>query len=287
MAKIHIATVATHSERYLPVLEKMVEDRGTKLHKLGFGKEYQGHFMKDLEMIEFLKPLPKDDIVVFLDGFDTLMLSDTKEVIDKFKQTGKKMILSVENIRNSFLMHSYTFMKVKEKFINTGLYMGYCGYVLEFLQEMYTSDYSEKSNQATWSSFLNTRTEKVDLNHFDIDRDSSLFLNHSFTCDNKFNTDKKEKRLVMDNKTKPCFIQGNGVVNMNDIIKDTGYEKSNIYKNNLFWEQVKYSYTAVLKTYPILKIFIGSIIMLVVFALFIVFNNYRNRKFETINLTFL
>lgn len=283
---LHVATVATHSERYLPVLEKMVEDRGTKLHKLGFGKKYQGHFMKDLEMIQFLKTLPKDDIVVFLDGFDTLMFSDTKEVIDKFKKTEKKMILSVENVKSAFLMHSYNFQKVREKFINTGLYIGYCGYVLNFLEQMYSGNYDKKSNQATWSSFLNKPQEKIDLEYFDIDRDSSLFLNHSFTCDNKFTIDKTQKRLIMDDKTKPCFIQGNGVVNMNDIIKDTGYEKSNVYKDNLFWEQIKYSYTAVLKTYPILKLFIGGIIMLVLFGVFIIYSNYKNRKFDTFNLTF-
>lgn len=283
---LHIATVATHSERYLPVLEKMVQDKGTNLHKLGFGKKYQGHFMKDLEMIEFLKPLPKDDIVVFLDGFDTLMLSDSREVIEKFKKTGKKMILSVENVRSSFLMHSYNFQKVREKFINTGLYIGYCGYVLEFLQEIYSNEYNKKSNQATWSTFLNTKQEKINLEHFDIDRGSSLFLNHSFTCDNKFSIDKKEKRLVMEDKTKPCFIQGNGVVNMNDIIKETGYEKNNIYKDNLFWEQIKYSYTAVLKTYPILKVFITGIIIIVIFGIFIAYTNYKHRKFATINLTF-
>ena len=90
----------------------------------------------------------------------------------------------------------------------------------------------------------------------------------------------------MEDKTKPCFIQGNGVVNMNDIIKETGYEKSNIYKDKLFWEQIKYSYTAVLKTYPILKVFITGIIMIVIFGIFIVYTNYKNRKFSTINLTF-
>ena len=37
---------------------------------------------------------------------------------------------------------------------------------------------------------------------------------------------------------------------------------------------------------PILKLFIGSIIMLVVFGLFIAYTNYRNRKFSTVNLTF-
>ena len=49
---LHILTVATHSERYLPVLEKQVTDRGLELNKLGMGKEYKGHFMKDLEVME-------------------------------------------------------------------------------------------------------------------------------------------------------------------------------------------------------------------------------------------
>ena len=283
---LHIATVATHSERYLPVLEKMVKDKGTKLHKLGFGKKYKGHFMKDLEMIDFLKPLPKNDIVVFLDGFDTLMLSNTNEILEKFKRTGKKMILSVENVKSSFLMHSYNFQKVREKFINTGLYIGYCGYVLNFLEEMYSREYDKKSNQATWSSFLNKGQNKIDLEYFDVDRDSSLFLNHSFTCNNKFVYDEDLRRIVMEDNTKPCFIQGNGVVNMNDMIKKAGYEKSNIYKDKLFWEQMKYSYNAVIKTYPILKLFIGSIIILILLGILIVYLNYKSRRFSTINLTF-
>ena len=283
---LHIATVATHSERYLPVLEKMTEDRGIKLQKLGFGKKYEGHFMKDLEMIEFLKPLPKDDIVVFLDGFDTLMLSDKEEVIKKFKESGKKMVISVENIRNSFLTHSYHFQKVQEKFINTGLYIGYVGYVLEFLKEMYSQDYNKKSNQTTWSSFLNKPTQKINLDDFGVDSSSKIFLNHSPTCNNKFKFVKDQKRLVMEDKTKPCFIQGNGVVNMNYIIEGSGYKDSNIYKDSLFWEGIKYNYNAVFKTYPILKFFIAGIAIFVLLFLFTLYSNYKNRKFETYNLTF-
>lgn len=283
---LHVATVATHSERYLPVLEKMIEDRGIKLKKLGFGKKYQGHFMKDLEMIEFLKTVPKEDIVVFLDGFDTLMLSDTEEVIKKFRETGKKMVISIENIRNSFLTHSYHFQKVQEKFINTGLYIGYAGYVLEFLKEMYSQDYNKKSNQTTWSSFLNKPKHKIDLDHFGVDSGSKIFLNHSPTCNNKFKFIKDQKRLVMEDKTRPCFIQGNGVVNMDYIINGTGYKDNNIYKDSLFWERMKYNYKAVFKTYPILKFFISGILIFVFLFLFTTYSNYKNRKFETFNLTF-
>ena len=63
---LHLVTVATHSERYLPVLDKQAEDNDMKLVKLGMGKKYIGHFMKDLEMIEYLKTVPKEDIVIFL-----------------------------------------------------------------------------------------------------------------------------------------------------------------------------------------------------------------------------
>ena len=54
---LHLVTVATHSERYLPVLEKQAEKKGLNLVKLGMGKKYSGHFMKDLEMMEYLKDL--------------------------------------------------------------------------------------------------------------------------------------------------------------------------------------------------------------------------------------
>jgi hypothetical protein len=85
---------------------------------------------------------------------------------------------------------------------------------------------------------------------------------------------------------KPCFIQGNGVVNMDNIIKNLDYDKYNIHKKDLFKEQIKYSYNAVMKTYPILKFFISGIILVVLYIIFIITANYKLRKFETYNLTF-
>ena len=283
---IHIATVATHSERYLPVLEKMVLNNKISFHKLGFGKKYTGHFMKDLEMINFLKDKNPYDIVIFLDGFDSLMIGKKDEIINKFKETKKQMIISIENVRNSFLTHSYNFQKVQEKFINTGLYMGYCGFVLNFLEKMYEKGYNKKSNQTTWSGFLNSKQDNIDFSEIGLDKNSSIFLNHSFTCNNEFYFDKKNKRLILNKDQEPCFIQGNGVVNMNDLIKNLGYDKHNVFKSKIMLEGFKYTYNAVMKTYPILKIFIFSIIMILVIAVIFIYFNYKFRKFETINLVF-
>jgi hypothetical protein len=78
---LHIVTVATHEERYLPVLEKQLEDKELKLEKLGFGQKYTGHKMKDTELLSYVKSVKnKDDIVIFVDGFDTLCLANKEEI---------------------------------------------------------------------------------------------------------------------------------------------------------------------------------------------------------------
>lgn len=283
--KLHIVTVATHSSRYLPVLEKMVEDKNMKLVKLGFGKKYEGHFMKDKEVMNFVKDKPKDDIVLFLDGFDTLIFGSEEEIKEKFLSFNKKLVVSIENIRNSYLGHSYTFKPVKEKFINTGFYIGFCGYVYEFLSKMYDNNYSVKSNQVTWSNFLNEPSLSLNLDLVDIDIKSDMFLNHSFTCNNKFKFDKQKKRLVLNTGVEPSFIQGNGVVNLNSLIKNMGYDKYNIHKKDLLKEQIKYTYTAVTKTYPVIKFIIFTSLIILFWFFFVIYGNYKLRKYETINLT--
>ena len=276
---LHYITVATHSERYLPVLEKQLEDKGKKLNKLGFGKKYSGHFMKDLETIEFLKDKNPDDLVIFLDGFDSLSLSSEEEIIEKFKSFNKKLVISVENIRNAYLTHSYVFQKVLGKYINTGLFMGEVRFVRDFLERMYSKEYDKKSNQKTWCKFLNSEYNE----YIGLDRDSLLFLNHSFTCNNSFKL--KNKRIELDNNNKPCFIQGNGCYNMDYIIKELGYSKNNIHKNSFLKDTWKYNFKTIFKTYPIIRYLIFSIICGLLFVLFIFYFGKKSLKYKDLNIT--
>ena len=281
---LHVATVATHSERYLPVLDKMLEDKGIKLEKLGMGKKYIGHFMKELEMIEFLKDKDEEDVVIFVDGFDSLILGEPEEIIEKFKKTGKKMILSVENIRNNFLTHSYNFQKVLGKFTNTGLYIAHAGYLKKFLQTMYSKDYDKKSNQKTWSKFINSKDEEIDFSLFGIDKDSELFLNHSFTCGNKFTLE--NKRIKLNTGVEPVFIQGKGCADMDYIINDLGYESSNIHKDTFTKDKWKYNFKAIFSTYPILRLFISCIVLAIILIGIWIFMYRRIRNNEIYELTF-
>jgi hypothetical protein len=260
---LHLVTVATHEERYLPVLEQQGKDKGMELTKLGMGKKYTGHFMKDLEMIDHLKKLNEEDIVIFADGFDTLLLGDKEEIVKKFKKFNTKMLLSVENIGYLNFIHSAVFQKVKGKFINTGLYMGYVGFIKKFLEDMYNQDFDLKSNQKTWSGYLE-RTG--DYSQIALDINSEIFLNHSFTTTNSLIL--KNRRVIIKGK-KPCFVQGNGCEDMTNIIKEAGYDRFDTNKKQRLIKSFKNSFLSLFYTYPIAGLYV--LVLLCAIALFSIF----------------
>jgi len=268
---LHLVTVATHSERYLPILEQQIKDKNMKLNKLAMGKKYVGHFMKDLEMLDYLKKpeINDNDIIVFVDGFDTLCLSDEKEIIKKFKNLNCQMLLSIENVGSLSFIHSAVFQKVKGKFINTGLYMGYAKFMREFLEEMYKNDFDNNSNQKTWANFLE---RKNNYDHIKLDIDSEIFFNYSFTTTDKYKIeDRRIKIKPIDKKNElkiiePCFIQGNGCEDLSGIIKATGHSKNNVHNDKRTIKVIENNLKAIFYIYPIIALYI----LLLVFSFLIV-----------------
>ena len=274
---LHLVTVATHSERYLPVLEKQAEDNGVKLVKLGMGKEYPGHYIKDLEMIEYLKKIDENDIVTFVDGFDSLMLAHKDEIVKKFNETEAELLLSVENIGFLNFIHSAVFERVKGKFLNTGLYMGRAGFLLKFLEDMYSIDYNKKSNQKTWCSYLFKLQHEKKFDGIKLDTESKLFLNYSFTTSDIIKY--KDKRIILKNNINPCFIQGNGCEDMTYIINGNGYKDYNKHQNDFWRKKISYQMTSIFKTYnPILTFYIYLIIIVAGLVLYFSYRYYKSRK---------
>ena len=271
---LHLVTVATHSERYLPILSQQAKDKEINFIKLGIGKKYVGHFMKDLEMIDYLNSdkVQEDDIVIFADGFDTLLLAPHTEIIRKFKSYNCRLLLSIENVGSLDFIHKAVFQQVKGKFINTGLFMGYAGFLKRFLEEMYSRDFDKKSNQKTWASFLES---KKDYNDIALDIHSKVFLNYSFTTTNYIKV--KDKRVHMKG-IKPCFIQGNGCEDLSKIIKNTGYSDFDIHNKKRFLTVVQNNLKAVFFIYPIAAAYIFLAIVVFIFLTNFGYTYYRSKK---------
>ena len=276
---LHLVTVATHSERYLPVLEKQAEKNGVRLVKLGLGKKYIGHYMKDLEMLDYLKNVNREDIVAFVDGFDSLMLANKDEVVSKFNETGAKMLMSVENIGILSFIHATVFERVQGKYLNTGLYMGKAGFLHDFLEGMYKTDYNKESNQKTWCSYLFKLETDGKFEGIKLDKESRVFLNHSFTTSNYPMIE--GDRVVIDNNVKPCFIQGNGCEDMTHIISATGNSRDNIHKDEFMKKKLKYNAKAIFKIYtPILSFYVLLIILLLPILGYLGYNVYKSKRHE-------
>jgi hypothetical protein len=72
MNDIHIVTVATESKYYFPYLVESCKKHGLNLEVLGFGEKWTGFNMRFRLMTDYLKQLPENDIVCFVDGYDVL-----------------------------------------------------------------------------------------------------------------------------------------------------------------------------------------------------------------------
>lgn len=71
----YIITYASHSENYFELLKTYPE-----LIILGYGKKWNGFQDKINATVSFCKKIKKDDIVCFVDGFDSIILESSSEI---------------------------------------------------------------------------------------------------------------------------------------------------------------------------------------------------------------
>ena len=92
MDKVRIVTVATHMEGSL---KQLVNNKyNIKIKLLAFGKKWTGFKMKLEEILNYIKDLPDDYIIVFLDGFDSKINKPINNLLKFFKNYKCKILFS-------------------------------------------------------------------------------------------------------------------------------------------------------------------------------------------------
>lgn len=233
---MHFVTVATHSERYFPVLKESCKRNKIHLEILGEGEEYTGHYMKDDLMLQYLTDLKDDEIVCFLDAFDTVCLQSEKEIKQKFLDTKKNLIISLDNKINwrshpiGGWYYSKIFKECKGEYLNSGLYIGYVWCIKQFLEKsLKYRSVEHNSNQRTWIDYCIAKPDD-----FCFDKKRELFVNFVRISQNP-NVEIKNKKLNirMDTQSRnanggrdvsPSFISGPASYDMNYMLKKLGYK---------------------------------------------------------------
>ncbi len=90
---IYVVTVANKSDGYYEILKQSCIRNGCELITLGFGEKWEGFVWKYKKLREFINTIKLDDIVVFVDGFDVIMVDHIDIFMERYKKFDKSIIL--------------------------------------------------------------------------------------------------------------------------------------------------------------------------------------------------
>jgi hypothetical protein len=174
----HIITVATHKEGKL---QELIDNKfNYNISVLGMGQKWTGFKMKFELVLEYINNLQDDDIVIFLDGFDSEIKLEPHLAVEIFKKNNYKILFSYEPGSNFLKLDRWVWPSCKKNEpLNTGIYMGYVKYLKIFLTECLKAKC--KDDQV----IANSLCKKLEF--MEVDKHEQIFQNLKLANDFNYN----------------------------------------------------------------------------------------------------
>lgn len=225
-SKLNIITFATDENKliHLKNSEKLFN---TKINYI-LKQKWEGLITKIKAIREIVSILDDDEIVLFIDAYDVLLNSNFEEIINKFKNFNCNILFSAE--MNGWPKHLKNEMgkiyNCKNKFLNSGGYIGYNKYIKECvfnkpekdiidICRLALSEEQKKENinnlpprdQTYFTHFFIENFSKMNIK---LDTNSSIFQNMFLINwnDFEFKNGRIYNKIL---KNFPCFIHFNGL----------------------------------------------------------------------------
>ena len=164
----YIVTYATHSESYFEILKESCPD----IIVLGWGEKWNGFNDKVKGTVAFCKSKKPDDIVCFIDGFDSVVLTSKEDILARYKSLDSPLVISQAGAAPTIVVkyiQDKLFGKCNEQRLNSGLYIGTAESIVDFWGEMQDQDDDQ--------TYATHHCKKID--YMKIDTDHLLFYNYS------------------------------------------------------------------------------------------------------------
>jgi len=196
-----IVTYATHSEGTFDTLV----NSGYDIKVIGWGTKWNGFMGKARDILTYLETHTDDEIVVVVDGFDTIINKNLDGLEQTFIEMDCKVLYALDDksgmtpyIPN--IIKKYTKWKIfgtckNDENANAGLYMGYCKELKTVLKAILSTD-TDDDQRAVNSLCSQFPFLKIDTNHI-------IFEN----CSSK------------NNNSNAYFIQFPGTITFNRIVR--------------------------------------------------------------------
>ena len=244
---LYTVTYATHNEHYFELLKQSRPD----IIILGYGETWNGGYGKIQAIVQFCKTKNPNDIICFVNGFDSVILSSNKKILKKYKSLHIPLVFS-QGASPSSIFSKYVqdkmYGRYKDKHLNAGLFMGTSKSIIDFWKDMQETD----NDQA----YATQKCNKID--YVKIDDKQTLFYNYSSVD----KIDIKNNSLFINKHKHKTFIINSSNNNINHILTKLKYKNLNL-------PEINYDFN-----YNLSKNFMDVfILLLIIVSIFIYFKN--------------
>ena len=141
---------------------------GIETQFLGIGHEFIEHKQRLWILRDELRKMNNDDIVLCMDGSDTLFNATSSEIYQKFIELQTKIVVSAERD----YVHQYPKFKTvfdewqgPYKYVNAGTFMGYAGALLQLFEDLISlvETYPQANDQGLLGIWLSKHIEEDTL----------------------------------------------------------------------------------------------------------------------------
>ncbi len=179
---LHIATIATHSERMFPVLQESAIRNDVSLSILGRDHPWKDFSSKIDILLPFFHRLPEEDSVCYLDGFDSLILPPIRHLEKNYLSFNKEIIFSNDHQHGGAQGFFEKLFFPGEHIFSTGIFIG----KVKALKTLFHSAQETYPNYHDDQKMIRRYYAHHTPTEMDIDRDFKLFYNFDF-ADSSYN----------------------------------------------------------------------------------------------------
>ena len=272
---VKVITVCTDTKHYFPYLKDTCKRFGGEFVVLGYNEAWRGYKWKFEKMVEYLSTLEKEELVVFVDGYDVICIRDLTTLNDLYKSIKDihscKLVIAHETVTfpvvGSFLTQFLKFYYGSKNniSINAGTYAGFAEDVLYVLKNAIRIFPTENDDQRLIINYANISGNQI---YIDTNRD---FFFTDVTYLQKF---------VIPKDTNPYFIHAAACGDLTDVLINMGYTvDSNLIDDNKKLLSTK----AIYHTKAFVSILLTQhifTILLVILLLIVILMRIRHKKYH-------
>lgn len=165
------AEIVTYANKSQGMFEDLINNEfGVPVKVLGWGTKWNGFSDKYRGMSKYLETKNDDDIVIFLDGFDTKINKNPHNVVKLFKECDCKVLVSKDPEVPGKSLTQTIFGKCGDSSTaNSGLYMGYAKYLKNIINEALSLKCEDDQ--------VNINTVCQNTNFVKVDEEEKIFKN--------------------------------------------------------------------------------------------------------------